>query len=413
MAAVFVCHNIYFLIKDSLLSCHNSLPTMDTEDFNFLCGIVLSVIISTGLAGNILSVIIWTKGERCRTYQSAPYLTALALSDSCNLCFSGLVYAIEYLFQFSLYDVNVACCKLLRPAGFFFSLLSTWLIVFVTIERTIAVRKPFRSVRWKGKRMSKHLIAICSLFVGCLLLELPWTIGLNILPVDTNSTCFPDRMYDVISIKMDAANDAKGAGFNKTMTSVLETCQFSSTSFVYKYESIWRFWILDFGLIFSVPLVILTTCNIAALITVRRRNSKCIMGGFNGNQGETTASRAMTARVVAISVVHCISVGPYSISSLIPSYVNAINSREEAIVWLYSFFNFIWYLNHSVNFILYSLFGRAFRRDCKALFCKKRRQTSYKPCIQSVSQMPVAMIETVTVTLSVASSLTRMGVTDL
>ena len=387
--------------------------TINTESLNVICGIVLSVIIATGLAGNILSILIWTKGERCRAYQSAPYLIALAVSDSCNLCFSGLVFAIEYLFRFSLYDVNVTCCKLLRPAGFFFSLLSTWLIVFVTIERTIAVCKPFRSVRWKGKRMFKHSLAICSLFVVCCIFELPWTIGLNILPVDTNDTCFPDRMIDVISEKMDAAKVAEQSELNGTITSPLKTCQFSSSSFVYKYETIWRFWIFDFGLIFSIPLCIFTICNMAALITMRRRNRNYIMGGFHGNQRENSASRAMTARVIAISVVHCISVGPYSISSLIPSYVNAVNNRDEAIVWLYSFFNFIWYLNNGVNFILYSLFGRAFRRDCKVLFCRKRHHNIRNTSTQSVCQTQVALIESVTVTLSVVSSLRRMGVRDL
>ena len=279
---------------------------------------ITSIII--GFAGNILSILIWTKGERCRGYQGGPYLVALAISDSCNLCFSGMVFAIEYLFKFSLYDVNVVCCKLLRPAGFFFSLLSTWLIVFVTIERTIAVCKPFRSVRWKGKRMSKHLLAICSLFVVCLLLELPWTVGLNIVPVDMNSTCFPDRMFDIISEKVDAVMGTRQSEFNGTHRLPLETCQFSSSSFVYKYETIWRFWIFDFGLIFSIPLIILTTCNIAALVTMRRRNRNYIMDRYHGNQGDYSASRSMTARVIAISVVHCISVGPYSISSLVPSY---------------------------------------------------------------------------------------------
>ena len=212
---------------------------------------------------------------------------------------------------------------------------------------------------------------------------------------------------------MDAAKDAKQSELNVTFTSLLETCHFLSSSFIYKYETIWRVWIFDFGLIFSIPLLILTTCNMEALITMRRRNRNYIMGGFHGNQRENSASRAMTARVIAISVVHCISVGPYSISSLIPSYVNAVNNRDEAIVWLYSFFNFIWYLNNGVNFILYSLFGRAFRRDCKVLFCRKIHHNIRNTSTQSVCQTPVALIESVTVTLSVVSSLRRMGVRDL
>ena len=260
--------------------------------------------------------------------------------------------------------------------------------------------------------MSKHLHAICSLFVVCLLLELPWTVGLNIVPVDMNSTCFPDRMFDIISEKVDAAMATRQSEFNGTHRSSLETCQFSSSSFVYKYETIWRFWIFDFGLIFSVPLIILTTCNIAALVTMRRRNRNYIMDRYHGNQGDNSASRSMTARVIAISVVHCISVGPYSISSLVPSYVSAVNNRDEAVVWLYSFFNFIWYLNHGVNFILYSLFGRAFRQDCKALFCKKRRQTRRKTSAESVCQTPIALIESVTVTLSVVSTLRKMRIKD-
>ena len=71
--------------------------------------------------------------------------------------------------------------------------------------------------------MFKHSLAICSLFVVCCIVELPLTIGLNILPVDTNNACFPDRMSDVISEKMDAAKDAKQSEVNGTFTSLLKT----------------------------------------------------------------------------------------------------------------------------------------------------------------------------------------------
>lgn len=358
---------------------------METEDFNFFCGIVLSIVICSGIAGNFLSIIIWTSGERCRTYPSAFYFIVLALSDSCNLCFSGLVYAIEYLFRFSLYDVNTVFCKLLRPAGFFFSLFSTWLIVCMTIERTVAVRKPFNSVRWKSRQRRKHFITILSLFVMCLLLELPWTTGLNILPIDTNTTCFPDRMIDVISTKIDAATDDDKAVTLNESTIKLETCQFDTESLIYKYETVWRFWIFDFGLIFCIPLIILTYCNLVALITIRHRNGGDTLNDLRVNrQRKLSSSSAMTARVVAISVVHCISVGPFSVSVLIPSFVEAVNNRDEAYIWLYSFFNFIWYLNHAVNFILYSVFGHTFRQDCVTLCCLNRRESNLIPSTKSV-----------------------------
>lgn len=371
---------------------------MNTDDFNVFCGLVLSFIICFGVVGNIFSVVIWTKGERCRTYSSASYLIALAVSDTCNLCFSGIVYVIEYLFQYSVYDINDVFCKLLRPAGFFFTLLSTWLIVCVTIERTVAVRQPLNSVRWRSKR--KTVIIISSIVIACVLLDLPWTIGAKILPIEANCTDFPNKIFDINSIKIDAISYIDKLQQNNKSLEDFKTCQFNPSSFIYKYERIWRFWIIDFCLIFSIPFIILTTCNIIALLTVRYHSSDNLQENGGHRQGEHSGSRAMTARVVAISVVHCISVGPFSVSVLVPSFVDAVNNKVEYIVWLYSVFNFIWYVNHGVNFILYSMFGTSFRQDCAALCCRQRKHSERKSATPKHLQN---LQESVVTALSVSS----------
>ena len=90
-------------------------------------------------------------------------------------------------------------------------------------------------------------------------------------------------------------------------------------------------------------------------------------------------SNAMTLRVVTISVVQCVSVGPYSIAVLIPEFMNNVD-KNYAITCLLIIFTFIWFINHACNFILYSIFGNAFRRDFKQLFYKRR----HKPVASSV-----------------------------
>lgn len=325
---------------------------MNDREFRLLCGFFLSLMVVFGAVGNIISLLTWRNGRRCKKFAGATYFTALAFSDFLVLCTSGLKSAIELLFQMNLWHLHEVLCKLLHTTWHLFFLVSTWVIVSLTIERTIAVCQPLKSAARYNKR--REMVVVCILTVVALLLQLPFTVGAKLLPVKPKST---DSMKNV---SYNAGN----------MTEVLEEkCQADPSSFYFRYENEYHNWFIDLGLLFAAPIGILIICNMIILVTIKRRNTALLnlpLAIKKQNGG------AMTARVVALCLTLGLSVGPYSVAALIPDVMSenkavstVFNDRLMMVLLL------IWYVNNSASFILYSIFGREFRRDCAALFCKK------------------------------------------
>ena len=77
----------------------------------------------------------------------------------------------------------------------------------------------------------------------------------------------------------------------------------------------------------------------------------------------------VTARALAISLVHVISSAPFSIAVLVPGFVENAFVRETGYYYYVGMVaSFCTYLNHGCNFVLYSYFETDFRRDTADLF---------------------------------------------
>ena len=88
-----------------------------------------------------------------------------------------------------------------------------------------------------------------------------------------------------------------------------------------------------------------------------------------------------------LSLVQCVSVGPFSIAALIAGAVPDIKAVDTVhLDQLFEILVIVWYLNNCVNFILYSLFGKAFRRDCADLFRKAFRCHKLRTANVTLSQ---------------------------
>ena len=343
---------------------------MDDTDFKILCGLILSLMICFGVIGNITSFLTWRNGKRCKQYPGAIYLSGLAVSDTLVLCTSGIKYVIELLFGVNLWNLNETFCRLLHTTWHFFFLVSTWIVVTVTVERTVAVCQPLKSAVWTSKK--REVIVTIIYIVVFLLINLPFTVGAKMMPnIEAHN--------NVTSVALITDNSVGVQRQNLTTVTQEKTCQADPSSFYFKYENQYHNWFIDFTLLFSVPLIILTACNIVIVVTLyRQKNSPT--GPESQHHGKSGTSGAMTARVVALSIVQCISVGPYSIVALIPGVIPETQAVDtlKYIDWVFIILALIWYLNNSVNFILYSLFGRAFRLDCVDMFCGRQpRRMAY------------------------------------
>ena len=349
---------------------------MDETGFKTLCGLILSLMICFGVVGNLISFLTWMKGKRCRHLPGSTYLCALAVSDNLILCTSGVKYAIELLFTTNLWNLNIVACKLLHTTWHLFFLLSTWIVVSLTIERTIAVVQPLkRAIRTSKKR---EIIMVLFYFVVFLLINLPFTVGAEMLESSIISQGYDDSATftnGTFGLSLNISNsDASPTEQEQTQEKVTlkKTCQADPDSFYFKYEDEYHNWFIDFVLLFSAPVLILTVCNVIILVTLCRQKT-ALEGAESRQYGKSSRSVSgpLTARVIALSAVQCISVGPFSIAALIPGVLPNVQAVDtiQFINRMFIIMALIWYLNNCVNFVLYSLFGKAFRRDCIEVLC--------------------------------------------
>ena len=73
---------------------------MELHTYKFVAGMIFILIITFGIAGNVISFVIWLRGDRCRIFQISVYLVALSVTDTIVLL-SGTNLAFEYLTKIS------------------------------------------------------------------------------------------------------------------------------------------------------------------------------------------------------------------------------------------------------------------------------------------------------------------------
>ena len=441
---------------------------MCTDTFDLVFGVILSFIVCLGVCGNVLSFIIWTKGRRCKKSPGRIFLRALDIADTFVLLVCATDKAMALLGTYRLRKVNTFFCKLHKTGWHFGLLVSTWIVVCFTLERTIVLGRPQIAATLTSR--GKTLGLVITIYVVSILLNIPWAIGSDLMSVSdhvyvtladnaTNATTdelegFVEKLIieDNVEILTNISHDdyenkmiiSAGvrlmpwengsymyfetdsySGFIEeiitrkqsiifTIVNITNTghdmlgklhtnhtvrylthlimsrsrqddlfprrvrisfsypknfCGWGAFSFISEHEEAYHFWFIDFFLIFSIPFAVILSCNIAILIMVILRRKK-----LQTNTRKGSLVQSVTARAVALSLVHCLSTAPFSISILIPEfYDRAFISRTGHQYRIGVITVVCSYINNGVNFILYSFFGTDFRRDCAELLRRKSR----------------------------------------
>ena len=125
---------------------------MDIQKIFLSLGVCLVIITTFGIFGNILSLYIWTRGQRCSKRQGAVYLWLLALADTLVLCVPALELTIMLLRNdVFLRNLHPILCKIFPISPYFCVQLSSWIVVSLTVEQTVAVCRPFTMMTSSGK----------------------------------------------------------------------------------------------------------------------------------------------------------------------------------------------------------------------------------------------------------------------
>ena len=343
--------------------------------FNICSGIVICIVICCGMFGNALSFIVWTKGRRCKKLPGGIYLRALAVSDTVALGIPAVNLAVTLLTGFGLKEEYNFVCKLEITGRHFGLLVSTWIIVCFTLERTLAIFRTATSIDLIGKKGTIALMIV--IFVVNFFLNLPFGIVHEV-----TQEVLKEQSHSNFSLSNFDENftDTSTADSFETETIIVgykKRCLAVRSSF-FHYLNWYHIWFMDVFLIFIIPFSIITASNLTVLYRVIR-SKNATHSKFHSK------IKAVTMRAVTIGVVHCVTSGPFSMSVLIPGYFDrALNVKNSQEYYINRVTLILAYMNHAINFLFYSVFGSDFRRDCAELFWKKPTavhpdSTSLKP----------------------------------
>ena len=298
--------------------------------------LVLTVI---GTTGNVLSVITFCS-RRCRKSSFTVYLGALAITDSICLI-TALVHTWLFrVFRPDLGHYGTASCKIIVSFTYFFSQVSSWLVVTVTVERSlcsfyIQFYRKTKSVRF-GFVTVGILVTVLAIFNS----HIPY--GITYSYYNNNTFC-------------GFVND-------------------SYANFFVTYY-LW----FDTTIYFGIPIIIIIIGNSATVIKVyktqRAVTRTTSIGLLIANQ-MTRKSRNVLIITLMVSVSFIVCLSPptlfFALKPLIYNKDQFQQSFEEQVAECVVYM--LYCLNCSINFYLYMLSGSRFRRDLKAAICLRFKQ---------------------------------------
>ena len=332
--------------------------------FDVCGGTILFLIICCGICGNLISLLVWNKGRRCKKLPGGIYLRALAVSDTIALCIPATNEAINLVSEFNPREESHWFCKVEIIGKHFGLLVSSWIIVAFTVERTLAIFRPGGQTSLISQKGTIILMII--IFLVNFILNFPFGVIYGMTETAITRQASPASLSTMELTQTRNTSDSYTTEAVETATVIVgykRRCTADRANF-FHYLNWYHLWFMDAFLIFIIPFGLMTVSNLMVLyfITSRKNTARSKIDN---------KIKAVTMRAVTISVAHCVTSGGFAMSVLIPGFLKtAFGVKYSQEYYINKVFLILAFLNHSINFILYSFFGTEFRRDCTELFRK-------------------------------------------
>ena len=363
-----------------------------------ILGACLVVIIGLGCAGNVLSFLIWTKGKKCSKCQGAIYLRLLALSDILVLCIPAMELMIIMLDPtLLLRNLNQVFCEIFAASPYIFVQLSSWIVVSLTVEQTIAVCRPFSTIfktSWIKWRQYGIVLVIA---LTSLVDNIPVISGFYWGQED-------DPLSTEAPSKFAGTSPATVRPTVRGVTPYVKGHVEFNDACVGEIDSPAHVYIVQLGLMAIVPILTLALCNVIIItqLTIQNKKMKRLSALKKVTRSDSIIV-AMTARTIAISVVQCVTAIPV-VSMDLFFLVNPEEEERSETLLIYDICNTIYYLNNSINVVFYCILGRSFRQDCADLFSRKSKHDVTGMRENSANRRARLSLETVSSSVTFSSS---------
>ena len=315
--------------------------------------IVIVTVCSSGILANLLVILVIM-------------LSSLRNSVFMNLIMSLAIFDSMHLLSVINYQRGIFGEILLKPSllhcrfNIFFlcvsALGSSWVTVFISIERYIAVFYPFKvHIYCTKKRM---LLAVFVLTILACISAIPVFYTCSVITIDHRTKCLYNR------------NSSLSDVYSLFLLSICYTV---------------------------LPLVFITVLNVLLIRQIQAQKS---FKAKSQVQNLKPASFANNSSLIAIMVSVCVVFAVASLPATILDIVNWLRTFNKASHnisfegWLYIFTFTLDNINHSINFFLYCLTGSVFRSALfKLLKCKNLKHSEgHLPKQRSIEQNVVSNV---------------------
>ncbi|XP_061190806.1 growth hormone secretagogue receptor type 1-like [Saccostrea echinata] len=296
------------------------------------------IVTVVGLTGNTLSFLVMGCSKRLCKKSYSQLLCMLAIFDSLNL----VTNQVELIDEMNVYksgrqnsfyrDFPDSACKIYNFLKHVFLLVSSWLVVCLSVERVQAVCFPFRRT-FIRRRFSVAILV---------------TLTIVILSLT--------QMFRIL--------------FIENVNGICMAVQEYLTLYVYLHQYGYHL-----SLLFALPCVIVLSCNFAVIyqIYVIRKEAG------NDRPRSLDSTRKATTMLLLIGFVFIITMFPQFVCTCILLYYTEESRRhigQHIMLNMRPYlelFTVVSYTNYSINFAIYVLCGKSFRREVRRIFKRTRR----------------------------------------
>ncbi|GAB1866427.1 FMRFamide receptor [Camponotus japonicus] len=314
------------------LECNQEINTNSLSDF-IVYGIFINLIGLFGIFGNAISMIILSRPQM---KSSINYLLiGLARCDTMLIIIAVLIYGLPAISTYTglLFDYKfIIYPKIIRylyPLACIAQFVTVYLTLTVTLERYIAVCHPLKARSFCTYGRAQVAVVVIVIFAFIYNLPKFWEI-----------TVYNERHWK----------------YNITVYCVSPTDLRSNEYYVTLYIH-WMY----FFIYYMFPFIALVIFNMAIYQRVRK-----------ANRDLQQLSRHQRREIGLATMLLCVVV-VFLICNILPLVSNAHETFiADPPQWMVQFGNLLVTINSSINFIIYVIFGRKFKRIFLKLFCSSK-----------------------------------------
>lgn len=306
----------------------------------------ISPILFFGILGNLLSfIVLQRQRKKVSTYF---YLCFLSVMDFAVLLTGLAGIWGKHLIGKDVQDISDLACKFSIFFGHFFSDVSVWVIIAVTVERFVVVKYPFRTLSSKRIRQAK---IICAAIVALM-------CAINV--------------HFLVLAEIQVRNGAP-------------KCEIRPSSWT-MINNIWP-WI-DAVVYSFLPFTILVVLNgfiIRSVCKSKDRRKKLMSLPRRSTKSHLVSrlskeNRKTTMMLFSVSCTFLVTALPMNVATILNTFWNNSTDKsmkEFSILYLlYSIAKMLMYMNHSINFVLYCALGTNFRKALYRIVTPKCRRNN-------------------------------------